>query len=343
MIDTGKKRVSYIDIAKFIGIFILLVEHTGNWTTLSGNYNYVKTWICSFHMPLFFIVLGLVISAKPIKSISEFAKLLDKRVKSLVIPYVIWCFIYQVGMGNNFYVGVLYGSNLSLGVAQTNQVLWFLPAMFVSMLLFQIVININDILKIQKFEKYVLVLEAILMGYFSIFLKQYRGEWGMPWGFDVAFMGVSFILFGFVMKELLQWLLDKKLAIVVTVLVIFLALGVYIALNNQPDEMWVSIMALAMYGHNHLLYIIGALINTFAVVIVSYILRNITLLTWLGKNSMLIMVVHYILFPYTVQWAVNLGNGHNILTAILNAVITVIMCIPIAFLVEHYAPILKGK
>ena len=32
-----KQRIEYIDCAKFIGIFLLLVEHAGNWTTLSGG------------------------------------------------------------------------------------------------------------------------------------------------------------------------------------------------------------------------------------------------------------------------------------------------------------------
>ena len=32
-----KQRVEYIDCAKFIGIFLLLIEHAGNWTDLSSG------------------------------------------------------------------------------------------------------------------------------------------------------------------------------------------------------------------------------------------------------------------------------------------------------------------
>lgn len=50
-----KQRIEYIDCAKFICIFLLLVEHAGNWSDLSGGgYSALKLWICSFHMPLFF-------------------------------------------------------------------------------------------------------------------------------------------------------------------------------------------------------------------------------------------------------------------------------------------------
>lgn len=37
-----KQRIEYIDCAKFIGIFLLLVEHAGNWTTLSGGVRKLK-------------------------------------------------------------------------------------------------------------------------------------------------------------------------------------------------------------------------------------------------------------------------------------------------------------
>lgn len=68
-----KSRVAYIDTLKFFGIFILLFEHTGNWTSLNGIYNPVKIWICSFHMPLFFIAYGMALPIKE-KSKKELSK-----------------------------------------------------------------------------------------------------------------------------------------------------------------------------------------------------------------------------------------------------------------------------
>lgn len=342
MNNKSKIRISYVDIVKFIGIFLLLIEHSGNWITLDGSYNNLKIWICSFHMPLFFIVSGLVISDKPVKTVKEFANILDKRIKNLIIPYIIWCLIYQNGLNPDFYLGVLYGTNTSLGMAQTNQVLWFLPAMFVSMIMFQLVVNINGIIRIKKYIKVIMFIEAMVLSAISIFLKLYRGNLGMPWGIDIAFMGCSFIIFGFLLKEYIDRLFYKKY-LAFAVAGICLCVGYYIAIHNQPDEIWVSIMALGMYGHNWILYIVGAICNTVVMIIISNALGKINFFAWLGRNSMTIMVVHYILFPYTVNWAVKLLNGYDILIAICNAVFTVILCIPITILIEHYAPILKGK
>lgn len=342
MNNKNKIRISYVDIVKFIGIFLLLIEHSGNWITLDGSYNNLKIWICSFHMPLFFIASGLVISDESVKTVKEFVNILDKRIKNLIIPYIIWCLIYQNGLNRDFYLGVLYGTNTSLGMAKTNQVLWFLPTMFVSMIMFQLVVNINGIIKNKKYIKVILFIEAMALGAISIFLKLYRGNLGMPWGIDIAFMGCSFIICGFLLKAYIDRLLHSGYLMFV-IAGMCLCAGYYIAIHNQPDEIWVSIMALGMYGHNWILYIIGAICNTMVMLIISNALGKIEFFAWLGRNSMVIMVIHYILFPYTVNWAVKLLNGYDILIAICNAVFTVILCIPITILIEHYAPILKGK
>ena len=33
----ANNRIEYIDIAKFVAIFLLLIEHTGNWIDFSGG------------------------------------------------------------------------------------------------------------------------------------------------------------------------------------------------------------------------------------------------------------------------------------------------------------------
>ena len=51
------KRIDEIDIAKGIGIIMTIIGHN----VFAG---YVKTFIYSFHMPLFFILAGLVMKKK---------------------------------------------------------------------------------------------------------------------------------------------------------------------------------------------------------------------------------------------------------------------------------------
>lgn len=60
-----KNRISYIDIAKGIGIFLVIWGHI----ILNGPaYNIIY----AFHMPLFFFLSGLVFSKSKYKNIKEF-------------------------------------------------------------------------------------------------------------------------------------------------------------------------------------------------------------------------------------------------------------------------------
>lgn len=47
------KRIDWIDVAKGVGIFLMVMGHT-------SMPDAVNRWIYSFHMPLFFLLSGLV-------------------------------------------------------------------------------------------------------------------------------------------------------------------------------------------------------------------------------------------------------------------------------------------
>lgn len=80
------ERIQEIDIAKGIGILLVLIGHS---IPYESN---LHTWIYSFHMPLFFILSGLVMNAP--EDIS-FRGLLKKNIK-LITNYVLWSGIYFI-------------------------------------------------------------------------------------------------------------------------------------------------------------------------------------------------------------------------------------------------------
>lgn len=51
-------RHKYIDYAKGLAIILMLFAHT-----MSGE-NMINTWIFSFHMPIFFIISGILMAKK---------------------------------------------------------------------------------------------------------------------------------------------------------------------------------------------------------------------------------------------------------------------------------------
>lgn len=71
-----KHRIGYIDLAKGIGIVLVV------WAHAKGP---LQSYIYQFHMPFFFILSGLLYSEK-----SSFKEYLWKKTKSLYMPFVFW-------------------------------------------------------------------------------------------------------------------------------------------------------------------------------------------------------------------------------------------------------------
>ena len=80
------KRLKYLDIARGIGILLIVLCHI-----LDYN-DPINIYICSFNVPIFFIISGCIYSNKE-KKIS-FKDNLIKRSK-LLIPYVVFS-IYHI-------------------------------------------------------------------------------------------------------------------------------------------------------------------------------------------------------------------------------------------------------
>ena len=135
MKDT-RGRIEYIDIAKGIGIALVIVGHV----VWGGNYpmkgaESISNFIYSFHMPLFFIISGLCI--KDSKNIAK--PVLKKMARAYLLPYAIWSVLYLAV----FQLDALMGHQPSI-ISFNNDLfdhaisdcglapLWFLLALFVS-------------------------------------------------------------------------------------------------------------------------------------------------------------------------------------------------------------------
>lgn len=58
IIKSTVKRIDYIDIVKGITIILMIIGHVSNIPTI------LRTFIFSFHMPLFFIISGYTFKKK---------------------------------------------------------------------------------------------------------------------------------------------------------------------------------------------------------------------------------------------------------------------------------------
>lgn len=74
------KRIIYIDYAKAFAIFLVVLGHTGGLNTTLRNVVY------SFHLPLFFILSGMVFNEK--KYEIDYMDFIVSKIKTLLIPYL---------------------------------------------------------------------------------------------------------------------------------------------------------------------------------------------------------------------------------------------------------------
>ena len=125
-----KKRITYIDLAKGIGIALIVLGHA--YTKSS----FLVTLVYSFHIPLFFIVSGILFDEE--KDIS--AQWLLKKCKKLLLPYIIWGAVFQLYLLLlNMLGGASFGDHIGTYVKTylmlSSGAMWFLPIMFIASIL----------------------------------------------------------------------------------------------------------------------------------------------------------------------------------------------------------------
>ena len=132
-----------MDIAKGIAIVTVLIGHT---SAINKN---VQIYLYSWHMPIFFIVSGILLQYRDSWRYRSYKGIVVRKAKSLLYPYLtfsilttIYSIKFTVGtsaivmsfyknIGANILVQDILGTILGIGI----WLLWFLPALFFGELL----------------------------------------------------------------------------------------------------------------------------------------------------------------------------------------------------------------
>lgn len=124
------KRLNFIDQAKGIAILLLLFCHTA-----PGDA--INTWIFLFHMPIFFIVGGILLAhrtADKTLRLTDVRHLLVRRCRNLLLPYLVFCLLLTVFYASLSYVsggGLDYKGRLIATLTfQGVDSMWFIPCYF---------------------------------------------------------------------------------------------------------------------------------------------------------------------------------------------------------------------
>lgn len=194
------KRTGYIDIAKGIGILLVVLGHNA----LVSRFSLLL--IYSFHMPLFFFLSGFFFNAS-----IPFLELLNKRFHGLLKPYFFTIFLIYF-----FYVSF---GKLSLETSLWRMIksfyaageyvpwlpLWFLPHLFiVSSFAFAVLKTRSHLLK-NRYLYWLFLLAMLMIGVLTIdrfasfhlilFGKTIK-LYGLPFSADLLLVSAFFFLLG---------------------------------------------------------------------------------------------------------------------------------------------------
>lgn len=284
-------RVSYIDVAKGILIILVIIHHIpqlvkaqfgisdGCWGDISSlNFTYA----CYF-MQTFFVVTGMC---------SNFDKkalpFVVNNIKTLVVPAIllpivtVWIVnVFSLNLNIRSYLWFDYKQIILYGSSS-----WFLPALFLSKILFW---TINRYLK----EGWMQILACLLLLVVGCLLN----EWdGIPnyWMHRHAFAMVLFILIG-------QWFRSQKEQKKILLIGGALFVAVTVAMKTVPFHYcWIT-NAFHVSVSQIPLHILLCITGSCFIFGISRCINSNKVLEYIGKNTLFIYVFHYHFLQFLIK------------------------------------------
>ena len=247
-------------------------------------------------MPLFFVVSGMVWNRESHAIRGYFTKtfLIDK-FKRLIVPCCIWGVLYLVlgaiidkSFSPISIAYLIYGSQSGFSHAGSLTSLWFLPCMFLSVCMFEI---LQKMLKNLNKRSFLLFVLSIISAVIGIFLPRISG--GYPWSIDVSFMALAFMIWGHLGRVIVERIGKQKVFTILLALASFVILTVSYSFNLSNISINNVDMAGRYFG-DPLLFLIDALAGCLFVLLISELISGLCGrgLVELGKKTIPIFIIH---------------------------------------------------
>lgn len=352
------KRLDYLDMAKGIGMLLVLIGHLQGDTifSLSPYFHPLCVFIFAFHMPLFFIISGTLMCIRNDKlSTLTLKEHIAKRFRGIIIPYlwfslfyflvVIYAFItgsiaYQTVFINLWYILSGYGMN----------VLWFLPALFFGEILF---LFFKNKFSTKVFYIIIPVINAIcyLLAYILTKLNYNTPLQMRLHELSIVilrpFLVCGWIFIGYVLCDLFnKYELSNKIKsryiYIVTGLVMLILCAIFSRINNGVDFR-------SLVLRNVFFYILCSLLGSYGLILLCKGLPKIKLFTFWGVGSLTFMAVHnsetILFYALKVSMFVNQflthARGYICYLIILTIILTYTSFM--IFIISKFFPFILGK
>lgn len=345
-----KERIAWIDIAKGLCIIFVVLGHV-------MNPGFIRTYVYSFHMPLFFFLGGICYKHK-----YRFKDFIAKRAKSILIPYfafsVISIAVFFVAakimpsvkdvlncdLKDNMLV-MLYG-NSKPDCMKYNSPLWFLPCYFIVVIEAFGLEHIKQKTNFSYFREAAILANIVIAVLINVFFSL-----RLPFQIETSVSMLVWYELGVLAGEKLDNLNihRKSKNLMAAVISAGIIAGFVIGCINRRLTGTSLQVREDVYG-NYALYYLGALAGIIAWCCVSALIGKSGWLEKLGKRSIAILVLHKFpvlffqeMFPITKKALENANSLQGIASGIIVTVISVVFVYIAGELILKLCPVLLGK
>lgn len=280
-----RQRLNYIDIAKGIGIILVVLSHT--------DYSNIMHFALAFYVPIFFFCSGYTTSPMTTETVMKqnFVKHATKLIKPYIFFNLILILIFRQFYLQGF-IGVFYSRYCLFPLNSPepyrflingNYPLWFLTCMVVSYFLFYLIIYAP--IKYQNYIASSYLVITVLLSNLPILL---------PWSIDTAFLMALFMYLGMQTRQKIPSLYQSPkphplilFSFILYLLMIPLCEGINISIRE--------------YGISIAICFIAGLAGCVSVIYFSHILEDSLLgklLQQIGKHSLTIFCIE---IPFIVM------------------------------------------
>lgn len=331
-IGNRDNRLLWPDYIKGICILLVLVGHHGDQFPILEKYIYL------FHMPAFFFVAGFFSHPKNI----QFKTYIKNKFKAYLVPYLaynmIWFifrfiivgFIKKETINWNYLIGVV----LQMPETIYSNSIWFLTALFVSSVLFYLIVKI-----VGKKQQIVLIIICLLSAV-GLFAIKTTFPQRAPWYIDSSIFLLPYMSIGYFCghndkaKKLVNNIKANRIKLTFTIIILIIVsiisvhVNVYFSgekIDYHRCDIWEPISCY-----------IGGICSVLLLTIVVQFIKRSRLLLFIGYNSLIYYLFDWIGCDLIVSLAKKIGVENPITLMLLELMGAAIITIPIVYIIRKY-------
>lgn len=337
------ERIGWIDTLRAFAVFAIVLGHT------LRNATVVYPWLYSFHVPLCVLTSGIVFHVGQ----KKFGTFLKEKFRALMIPY--YCFalisivIYAI-LGSEMektvrggydvsplqsVIGMLY-ANSGTGLMRWNMPLWYIPMIFVLLLMAFWIFRSKDDL---KWNITVFLLSALVA---FILYEKIRLP-NLLFGLETAIYMFPFFALGKVIGSVKGELTGKNTLVKIAVAVGCVAVGTFMTIGNGQVSYNADSYGTDGFGY----FLVMATMLCVGFVSLALCFSNgVAPINYIGRNTVGIMVMHKFpilffvgLFPISKK----LIGTYPLVVSIVVAILSIGMCLAVSEVIYRVCPMVLGR